>query len=118
MSEFVKRPEDSRGYVVSVPEGNGYTVALFTQRIKPHIENLGLRVFVPGLASAEDGEGKMFDDKRFGVEMSASGDSYGEVYRKFDQAEGVITTHYGLRVTSAKVSHTQDFKRVFTAIKR
>jgi len=112
-----------QGFWVQVPEGNGYSRASFNQRVVPHLQQLGLGVFVPAWQKLHDVKmegGKKVEevveagDRSFGVVLEASGQWWDEVYRKLGFAEGALRVHYGLEVSGVEVRYGQNYEVEFT----
>lgn len=110
------------GIWVSVPQGNGYNVDSFKSRVSPHLQQLGLEVFIPRISKLKDikddggtEEERLIkpDEKHFGLILTASGEWYDEVYRKLKVAEGVLRDHYGLQFDNVGFGYEKDYSVMF-----
>lgn len=108
------------GFIISVPDGNGYDRDTFRSRVVDHLRQLtGASIFVPALgvivepAKGEQAEqARLSDEKIFGVQASISGEWWTDAYRKQDIVASTMQGHYGLQVTPADVRYDKDMVTV------
>lgn len=110
------------GFIITVPDGNGYDKETFRNRVVDHLQQLtGSSIFVPAFGViVEQVEGKQgkqeqshpTNDKTFGIQATVSGEWWTDAYQKQDILEAVMQKHYGLNVTPADVRYERDMVTV------
>lgn len=104
------------GYIITVPDGNGYDRETFRSRVVDHLRQLtGASISVPALSvivelakGKQVGQSRPPDDRTFGVQATISGEWWTDAYRKQDTLVDAIQNHYGLKATPADVRYEGD----------
>lgn len=114
---MIENSESKVGFIITVPEGNGYDQGLVRVRVLPHIQQVTkfTEVEIPSSQEIEvvdvNRDGSTYaevTDKLFGIYAVSTGFGADELTRKFYFMKSLLQSHYGLRIEEALITNKED----------